>query len=390
MNYITGDVFDLNMDTILPEILRYLLVENITYVEDIASICTVSKKWKEFRELEWRIIDDETLIIDISFLAKFPNITMIKGPYLLIDYFSRDLNQEVSLSPGSEAVSVKKLKYVKLLVMNEELDRINCVSILNKFFSACDCLYICDVDGMYIEYRRGVADLRELLLKDVYEGNKGFFFKRKEKEEGTEIFVNHEYTRTIRNIPGLSKRNISSISLTTLSDIDTTGSWGDIKLVSIYYKSSNEVLYDEYTYQFESALDDMIRNRALENFRRFVYKGDYYCIGDGIRNIMDNMETLRGIVDKLMKYTDITKIDRLDLLFDVKDAMMYESMGLRLKRYHLLSASIKGLELEDILDGASWLGERSWLDEGPVFDEECQEWISRKMREGVEIIIHDV
>lgn len=368
------------MDTIPREILKYLLQANITYVEDISSICSTCKEWKKFRDLEWRIIDDEMLIIDLKFLTKFPNITTIEGPYLFINHshlwenpmgFVHDLLE--SCSPINPT---KKLKHVKLVSVDPDF-----VPDMNKIFSSCDHLEIYSVDdysgGKMIEYMRCVLGCG--LSTDEDEGN--LIFRRKEEEEGTEIYCHRQFLTSSMGLPNLSRRNISSISLRTLHNIITNpvnfiiasrfpkGFIENIEPSTIY---SGE---DYYIEMLRIVISDMVKGDSLGKFRRFIYKGvpivdaeEYYEYRDTVDNIIQN----------LIYYIDITKIERLDILLDVRDAMKYELKGLKLKKYHLLYP-------DDFSSSSS--NEDDDEEDLELTEDACNQWIEKKMKEGVEIII---
>jgi len=404
------------MDTIPREILRYLLTENITYVEDISSICSTCKEWKEFRDLEWKIVDDEVLIIDLKFLTKFPNITMIEGPYLLIKYrYSSTLamRNDRSLISRRKHISdlfkacspvnpIGKLKYVKLITVHSG----GYVHDLNEIFSSCNHLEIYNISSHNGSSSSMIEHVRKELVTNfsIHEGGNNLILRRKDGEEGTEIYCHHQVSRTpgglLNLLVGKAHSNvptvISSVSLQTLYDITTNldvdfarphfpkGSIEGIEPSTIYYKpydSSTDApedrpREDEYIHMLCEVILDMKKNNCLRNFKRFVHKGETLPLTESSVKYCRNAP--EEVVGRLIYYADITKVERLDLLLDTRDAIKYESKGLKLKKYYLLHPDSIAPDLVPPNE------------DGDPSKDHCKNWIQMKKREGVEIISYKI
>jgi len=366
-----GQEGKLSMD-ILPEILEYLIEQYITSVRDIVNVCSICRRWREFKKLKWRIIGDENskmIALPFKVLSLYPNIVMIKNLFVML---TRDnYVEDFSRGPTSK---ISKVKIVLSCPSKQLLQYCyGKLKYISDAFSSCDDFALhCIIYSTSLD--NAMEKLRSSLVTKKKE-EETLVLKRKKKKSGTEIsyygaaFDPEKISPLGIPIPfsalnyGDKYPSIMGLYL-TLEHIHKNKEVRDV-----YYKSpkkdnlkSRLVRIDFLTQSLYSflhcegpILSGTLHDKFLKVFRGYIVKKE---------RAYDNLDDLTSelVVSKIGTILEVLNgcgrlpdIKRLDGLMNRERVLSCWKKGLKLEKYHIF------ISPEEDPD-ERWLEWESWLE----------------------------
>jgi len=380
-------------------VLKFLLEEFITHIEDIASICSVCKGWREFRNLKWRIIDDEVIAVSPSIFGKYPNIQTLKGPLLIINKYTGPFRKIVD-SPREKINAILQTLECPVFQKLPYLDSVGLIGvnlnyydrhaappfskwlekIINETFHTARHIEVHDIhvredvepgmEGRYepegeappsknfstLSFIVKAFEVRNL----IYERDrtdKGDYIIHNDPNRSNPTFYNY-CRRKLR--PFYCPGNIVGISLDLFNNLHKEDIGKLPHLTTIYWRTEDILSLVDKLKEFLSRLPSM------KNFSKFIIED---ARGNPTTTLISSRKDIDvcdiEIIHLLFEEGRLDKLTRLDIPINITYAVGCESWGLKLEKYNLKDYS------------------ESCIDEGESRNR-C-EWIERKKKEGVNI-----